>query len=349
MYKAQPFFNTNSKGMDFDLIMGIDISKKTLDLCLYSTDAVPVYHTIGNDFKAIDHYFKKHLTGLINQKNILFVMEHTGIYNNNIVAYLEKKRMSIWQCNSIEIIRSGGMQRGKSDKIDALRIAKYAMRNIDKYSPHIPVREELTQIKRLFAVRRNLVKSRKQIKALCQDYDFLSPNLISVEKRSVNKAIEVLGEQIDSIEEEIKLRVLNDPYIGRLYLIITSIRGISFVTAVKIIIATNEFKKITSAKALACHCGVAPFQHTSGTSLNGLTKVSQMADKELKKLLHLGAVSAIAHPGELREYYLRKVDQGKHKMKVINNVRNKLIHRVYACVKNNRIYQKNYNNNLTLT
>ena len=64
-------------------------------------------------------------------------------------------------------------------------------------------------------------------------------------------------------------------------------------------------------------------------------------------VLHLGAVSAIASPGELRDYYLRKVDQGKHKMKVINNVRNKLVQRVYACVKNDRIYQKNYNVHLT--
>jgi transposase len=350
VYKAQPFSNFNFKVMTFNSFMGIDISKKTLDLCLLSSDNAPDHCTIENNTTAIEHHFTKVINAATskNQK-ILFVMEHTGIYNEKIAAFLEKRNQDIWQCNPNEIIRSNGLQRGKTDKVDALRIAQYAMRNIDKYRPHIPMREELTQIKRLFAVRRNLVKSRKQVKALCQDYDFLNPKLISIEKKSVSQAILALDRQIDNIEEEIKHRVLNDPFISRLYMIITSIMGISFVTAVKIIIATNEFKKITSAKALSCHAGVAPFQHTSGTSLKGQTKVSHIADKELKSLLHMSAVAAIAHPGELRNYYLRKVEQGKHKMKVINNVRNKLVHRVFACVKNNRIYQKNYNNCLTLT
>ena len=194
-----------------------------------------------------------------------------------------------------------------------------------------------------------MVKSRKQIKALCRDYDFLSPKLIETEKESVTRAIEAMDEQIAAIEDEIKMRVLNDSKLSRLYLIITSIKGLSFVSAVKIIISTNEFKKITSAKSLACHSGIAPFQHSSGTSIKGLTRVSHMADKELKILLHLAAVAAISHPGEMKDYYLRKVEQGKHKMKVINNVRNKLVHRVYACVKNDRIYQNNYNVGLTGT
>ena len=53
----------------------------------------------------------------------------------------------------------------------------------------------------------------------------------------------------------------------------------------------------------------------------------------------MAAMSAISHPGELRDYYLRKVKQGKHKMKAINNVRNKLIHRIYACIREDRLYR----------
>ena len=62
----------------------------------------------------------------------------------------------------------------------------------------------------------------------------------------------------------------------------------------------------------------------------------------LKKLLHLAAMSAIQCSDELKIFYKRKVDSGKNKMSVINAVRNKLISRIFVCVKNKRMYQKIY-------
>ncbi|RYF50642.1 MAG: hypothetical protein EOO39_44095 [Cytophagaceae bacterium] len=56
----------------------------------------------------------------------------------------------------------------------------------------------------------------------------------------------------------------------------------------------------------------------------------------------MAAMSALQVPGELQEYYQRKVAQGKNKMLVINALRNKLIHRVYAVVKQGKKYNKNY-------
>ena len=61
-------------------------------------------------------------------------------------------------------------------------------------------------------------------------------------------------------------------------------------------------------------------------------------DKELKKLLHLSAMRVIQLDGELKEYYQRKVAEGKNKMATLNAIRNKLIHRVCAVVKQKRNY-----------
>ena len=62
----------------------------------------------------------------------------------------------------------------------------------------------------------------------------------------------------------------------------------------------------------------------------------------LKKLLHLAALSAIQCSEELKTFYNRKTQEGKNKMSVINAVRNKLISRVFACIKDKRMYQKIY-------
>jgi len=336
--------------MNFELIVGVDVAKATLDITWMLHGEKQNYKQIKNDQKSINAFLKSLIKLFqIDKSKVLVVAEYTGSYNDHLVSSIESLNIPLWQCSSLHILRSSGLQRGKSDKIDSLRIAQFAYRNMDQYRAHIPMRTELQQIKRLFAVRRNLVKSRKQIKGLTKDYNFLNPKLIKAEKTSINSTIAALNIQIKNIEEEIRLRVLNDPKMSRLYLIITSIKGVAFVTAVKILIVTNEFKKIKNAKALACHAGVAPFQHTSGTSIHRQTRVSNIADKELKSLLHMAAVSAITHPGELRDYFLRKVEQGKHKMKVINNVRNKLLHRIVACVNDNRMYQNNFNNCLVRT
>ena len=62
----------------------------------------------------------------------------------------------------------------------------------------------------------------------------------------------------------------------------------------------------------------------------------------MKQLLHLSALSATIMKGELNDYYKRKVAEGKNKMLVLNNIRNKIVLRIFACVKENRKYEKSY-------
>ena len=56
----------------------------------------------------------------------------------------------------------------------------------------------------------------------------------------------------------------------------------------------------------------------------------------------MAALSAIKHNIDLHRYYERKVAEGKNKMSVINAVRNKLVHRIFACVLQNRKYENSY-------
>lgn len=77
-------------------------------------------------------------------------------------------------------------------------------------------------------------------------------------------------------------------------------------------------------------------------SCRGRPGVSQHARKRLKSLFHLGAMSSIRVKGELQDYYQRKVKEGKHKMLILNAVRNKLIHRIYAVAKRGKKYEENY-------
>lgn len=103
-------------------------------------------------------------------------------------------------------------------------------------------------------------------------------------------------------------------------------------TAIYLIIATKGFKAFTSSRKFACYAGVAPFEYSSGSSVRGRTKVSNMADKKMKSLLQMCALSAIKYDPQLREYYNNKKGQGKNVMLVLNNIRCKIISWVFSVV-----------------
>ncbi|KAA6331393.1 hypothetical protein EZS27_019993 [termite gut metagenome] len=152
-----------------------------------------------------------------------------------------------------------------------------------------------------------------------------------------------LNESIAQVEQEIRDLIASDPALSRQLKLLCSIDGVGERTAVKMIVETNAFKDFGDPRKFCCHTGVAPFSYSSGSSIRSRNRVSQRADKSIKSLLHRGALTvATPSKGELHEYYLRKVAEGKNKMSVLNAVRAKLVHRMFAVIRNNKVYEKEY-------
>ena len=97
-----------------------------------------------------------------------------------------------------------------------------------------------------------------------------------------------------------------------------------------------------SGKQLANYAGVVPFDNTSGTSIKGKSRVHFMANKELKSLLTMGALSAIQVYPEFTDYYERKIKEGKKHLQVINAIKNKMLLRVASVVNHQKDYVDNY-------
>jgi transposase len=153
-----------------------------------------------------------------------------------------------------------------------------------------------------------------------------------------------LDKTIDEIQQQIDNIINNDDQLYKQMQLLKSVDGIGDKTALKMIVETDSFKRFTNARKFCCHAGVAPFSYSSGSSIRSKTKVSHRADKSIKTLLHMAALSVLQRKGELRDYYLRKVAEGKSKMTVINAIRAKLIFRMFAVIKNDKFYQPIYTN-----
>ena len=242
--------------------------------------------------------------------------------------------------NPLHIKKSLGLVRGKSDKIDAMRIAQFIKKNHDNTPAYLPKSLAVEQIQILLSERRFRVEERKKLRAKNKEYYLVRPEKLAKKLMISNTVlIKVLTEQISALEAQIKELIAEDQYLSSLATQLLSVPGVGHVLAWKLMVTTNAFKTINNPRKFACYAGVAPFSHTSGISVFGKNRVSIYGDKSLKKLLHLAAMSAIRLDNDLGVFYRRKVEEGKNKMSVLNAVRNKIIHIIFALVKNQTFYQ----------
>jgi transposase len=243
-----------------------------------------------------------------------------------------------------------GLQRGKNDRVDARRIAEYAMRYTDRLKQWKPKREVLERLQLLIGMRARLIKAKKVLVSHTKEVGkFLGKQEHMLLKKRTQESLKAIKANIKRADVGIKDVIKSDENLKRLSDLVTSVDNVGIVTCAVMLVKTNEFKDISEAKKFACTAGLAPFEHSSGKSVRGKTRVSHRAHKDLKTLLHMCALGAISRKGELQDFYKRKVGQGKNKMLVINAVRNKLVHRVFAVVRDGVMYQKNYQYNLVMS
>lgn len=325
--------------MKFKVIIGIDLGKESIHFTVMNEDSIKVQSEIANNPKQLQLFLK----GLgVDLNETLFCMEYTGIYSEHLLKVLYKLKANIWMERAEHIKKSIGLTRGKNDRLDSKRIAQYARRHQDSARLWEPDREVIQKMKLLLSQRSRLVKAKKLLEVpIKESKEFIVKGNHKLIKAASQASIAAINKDLDKINEQIQELINKDEKLKQLNEYITSVPNIGPVISASVMVATNEFEKISEPKKFACHCGVAPFEYQSGKSIRGKTRVSHLADKSLKALFHLAAICAISHKGEFKDYFDRKVSEGKNKMLVINAVRNKLIHRIFACVKNQRKYIKN--------
>lgn len=326
----------------FKQFVGIDVSKNKLDFAVYFGKRFIFHREITNHPEAIGSFLKE-LRAIPDFKGpqALFCMEDTGVYANHAINALKKKRLNFVVENAVRIQNSLGLLRGKNDKIDAMRIAQFIIKNKDDVSFWKPERPVMVQLKMLDTTRERLLNVRTILtKALDEQESFIDKRLHKIASKSCQESIAAVTENLKDIERCIDSLIAMDPILAELMSYITSVPAIGRVTARQIILCTNEFQDINDPKKFACYAGVAPFKKESGKMIrNG--RVSKLANKKMKSLLHMCAMVSLQKGGELKEYFDRKKNvDGKAGMLVMNAIRNKLILRIFACVKQQRHYSK---------
>ena len=318
-------------------VVGIDVSKLTIDVVVHKSKSYRQFENTNKGFATLCKWALSQ--SKVDAKKLLFVFEHTGLYSHQLAVYLSKKEFSFSIVPGLEIKRSLGIARGKDDKIDATKIARYGYRLKDEIEPTTLLTEELQNLKSLLTLRDRMVKQRAGYKVSLKEMKRvlkMKDNVILFTTQE--KIITSFNKQIDKIEKQMDEIVHSNKELKNQCYLMTSIIGIGRQTALYMIVNTAAFTKFRNSRCFASYCGIAPFPNSSGTSIRGKTKVSSLANRKMKSLLDLAAKSAIQYNSEMKLYYNKRLEQGKSKMSTINIIRNKLLSRIFAVVRRGTPY-----------
>lgn len=316
--------------MHYTTFVGIDVSKATIDVFLHKINQHRKFPNLKRGFEAMISWLQKTIPG-IDLQDVHVTFEHTGLYSLQLALYLEEANIPFSMIGALQIKRSLGLVRGKSDRIDAQRIAEYGY----LYRETLPLTKfpssQIMQLQPLLTLRDRLVRQRAGLEATQGEQARFLNKTCALDMSDVYQTIILtLKEQIQRVDETMKVIIDGSPELKLTYDLITTIKGVGKTVAIHLIVFTHNFTRFANWRKFACYAGIAPFENQSGTTYLGKTKVSSLANKQLKKMLHLAALSASLHDTELHAYYLKRTQGGKNKMAVMNIIRNKILSRVFA-------------------
>ena len=320
------------------LVIGIDFSKETMNYCCLqgSVTHVVLEGVVENSKEGCKEMVRnlRSLKSGVKVRDFLFCGENTGYYSIAVSDYLTSKGYTIWLENPLQIKLSCGIRRGKTDAADARMIAEYAFRHQDKAVAYNPCSESMQKLKSWLKTHDKLTEMKTSLQNLIKGLPVVPPTL--------DKTLEEVKKQLKETDRQIKKLLAEEEELSKNASLAISVPGISYVTAAAILVDTQNFTRFTDPRKYASHTGCVPYKRESGTSIHYRPHVSKASNRYINSLLTQGAVSLMTHNEDMKAYASKKRREGKHSGCIINNIRNKIVHRLFAVIRQQKPFDKDY-------
>ncbi len=323
--------------------IGIDISKKVIDVSIFRKGANvkdfphAVFNNSREGFKDLCPWLKAQ--GVVLSQ-ALFGMEYTGCYSMELEQFLAGRKYQFCMLATHIVKHYPLGPRDKNDKIDSAKIADFLNRydGTECARPYKLPGKVLLKLGKLSSERKFLVEQRTCFMNRRQTFERKG------DTEMYDRYIQSLDRDIARIESEEEDLIAEDDELKKTYNGLLSIPAIGRVNAINTIVNTRNFTAFDTARQYASYVGVAPRQHTSGTSVRWRARPSARCDGQAKADLSMAALKAVAIDVELNDFYNRKIG-GKNdpdtKRKALNAVKFKLILRMFAVGKQKRMWEPN--------
>lgn len=327
----------------YRFFIGIDLSKTYFDASIVGLDGKKLAHKrLDNTPEAFPSLLDWVARTTQEQTALLFCLEHTGAYGRRLCHFLQDCRQALWIESPLQIKRSLGILRGKNDRIDSLRIARYAQ--LRQYQAQLsPIYDPaLEQLHDLLTTRNRLIGACSSLTKAQNELAWADAESHRIVSGVQQAAIEGLNSSIRQTERAIDALLDGNPAWRKNFDLATSIRGVGRLTVLWLLVHTRNFEPHFNARKVAALVGIAPYESRSGTSVNAGTHVSKFGHLDVKALLHMAAMSSIKCNEQVKGYYKRKKEEGKPGLLVLNNIKNKIVHQIFAVVRSQVPYDPAY-------
>lgn len=315
--------------------VGIDVSKEKLDYCIVNAGTInqQQFGVVSNKARAIIKFIHTLKTKYANGGDLLFCLENTGVYSMPVCYWLQANELDYWVISPLEVKRSKGITRGKSDKTDAKDITYYAITHLHDLKQSKLPENDFIELRLLLTEREKIVKSIHRFNAAKENKNFLPEKVLKSTLRLSQATVNFLKKQLKEIENLIDQIIKRNSTFKHQDELLQSIPGIGKQTSIMLIAYTQAFTLFENHRQFACFAGIAPFEYSSGSSVRGKTKISHLANKKIKTILSMAALSGKKYDAEMKQYFYKKLKEGKDKKLVLNAIRCKIVSRAFAVIK----------------
>ena len=292
-----------------DGILGIDVSKNTLDASLSSRNRVRA-RSVANSSDG----WRDLLDWLTTEKirRVHACMESTGRYSLGIACALYEAGHIVSIVNPAQIrdFARTKLGRNKTDEVDAAHIREYC--ELFKPQPWVPPSEAHRRLAELQTIRSGIVagltewKNRKG-----------SGMVDSVAQSLADVTISHFSSQLEAVDEAIAQTIDNDSGLRRKRDLLLSISGVGETLAGVVLAELPGPDVLRSSAEVVAYAGLNPRQHQSGTSIDRVTRISKIGNAVLRAALYLPAMSAMRYNPAVVALVARLKSRGRLKPKQI--------------------------------
>jgi transposase len=302
-----------------ECFVGIDVSKAHLDVC-----TLPGGQTlrVGNDARGIARLVKQ----LTKRQPTLIVLEATGRYETNVVVESAAAGLPVVVVNPRQVrafARAIGIL-AKTDRIDAEVLARFA-RDVRPPIRQLPS-EKQRYLQELVARRRQLVVMH------AAEGNRLKQTRSKDVKRSVQKMLKILRQQIDQLDELLEEMIRSCECLKARSELLRSVPSIGSVVSQTLVIELPELGRL-NRRQIANLVGVAPLNRDSGM-MRGKRMVWG-GRASVRSALYMAALVATRYNPIIRGFYQRLRDAGKPAKVALTACMRKLLTILNTMVANN--------------
>lgn len=313
--------------------IGIDISKDYFDLAIEDEKCDYSSYQLSNARQGFSKLLK-----LLPDRSWC-VMEASGPYYLRLATFLKDHNIKVSVVNPLVIRRFCQMMlmRAKTDKKDAIMIAKYGSLNRpaewssdDNYV--LELRQLQTYLDQLNKQRTSFVRQQQAF----EQCPVQQPKVRVGLRRQVRR----LETEISIIEAEM-VGIIEAQH-GEMFEYLQSIPGLGKKTSLMLIVLTGAFTKFDNHKQISSYFGLSPRIFESGKSIKGRSRICKMGMSKIRAMLYMCACNAKRCNVACKQLYDRLIAKGKSGKLALIAVANKLIKQAFAIATNKTIYDPNY-------